>query len=60
MDCGLGSVVFVLESETVTLTGHRSFFRASARVMRPSHFTLGQSELSDLPERAGPQQGFTI
>lgn len=60
MDCAVHwTVFFVLESETVRLTGHKSFFRASDRVMRPSHFTLSQSEVSVLPNRAGPQQGFS-
>lgn len=57
--CCPQDVVFVLESETVTLTGHKSFFRASAQVIFPSHFTLSQSEVSVLPNRAGPRQGFS-
>lgn len=44
---------------SVILSGHKSFSRASAWVMRPSHFTLGQSEAFGLPNRAGPQQGFS-
>ncbi len=44
---------------SATLSGHKSFSRASAWEMRPSHVAFGQSEVSVLPNRARPQQGFS-